>query len=56
MQHDCRCAHAGTFGSGKEKYLLARYKITNSISELLEIKLRPILEAGTLAGVKEMIQ
>lgn len=56
MQHDCRCAHTGTFGSGKEKYLLARYKITDSIPEFLEIKLRPILEAGTLPGVKEMIQ
>lgn len=52
MQHDCRCEHASTFGSSKEKYLLARYNITDSISELLEIKFRPSLEAGTLAGVK----
>lgn len=44
------------FGSGKEKYLLARYKIIDSFSELLEIKLRFILEAGTLEGVKEMCQ
>lgn len=52
MQHDCRCEHASTIGSSKEKHLLTRYKITDSISEFLEIKLRPSLEAGTLAGVK----
>lgn len=38
-------------GLKKEKYLLARYKIINSISEL-EIKLWSILEAGILEGVK----
>lgn len=40
----------------RKKYLLARHKIIDSFSELLEIKLRFILEAGTLEGVKETCQ